>query len=311
MGSARPLVSVVMPVLNAEAFLGAAIESILGQSMSDLELIVIDDGSDDDSCDVARAFERHDRRVRFAALVRDPATMSGARASNVGLDLARGEFIARMDADDIAPETRLTDQLATLREGNLDVCGGQVERFGERDGEVWFPCAHDALANELVFRAAFPLPTLLARAEVMKRARFSETEAYEEYALQTRLVAEARLGNAPEVVLRIRFHPGQTTRVLHPVKAKSHLRSRFRYFFGRFPDATLDDFRCVDALPRGARLATHPDLERAASWLVRLSRLPDARLRQRMARRWTEACDLADAPAALRADYESRILAAP
>ena len=299
-----------MPVLNAEAFLAAAIESMLGQSMGDLELIVVDDGSHDGSCEIARSFERRDRRVSFVALTRDPMTMSGARASNIGLDLARGEFIARMDADDIAPETRLDDQLAAMRERGLDVCGGQVERFGDGEGEVWFPHGHDALANELVFRAAFPLPTLLARAEVLRRARFSETEAYEEYALQTRLVADARLGNAPEVVLRIRFHPGQTTRVLHPAKAKSHWRSRFRYFFRRFPDASLDDFRCVNALPWGTRL-NPADLQRAASWLVRLSCLPDARLRQRMARRWTEACDRADAPAALRGDYERRILAPP
>jgi glycosyltransferase involved in cell wall biosynthesis len=307
----RPLVSVVMPVLNAEAFIPAAIESILGQTIADLELIVVDDGSHDGSVEIARGFERRDRRVRFIAQARDPMTMSGARASNVGLDLAHGEFIARMDADDIAPQTRLADQLATLRERDLDVCGGQVERFGDAEGEVWFPHGHDALASELVFRAAFPLPTLLARAEVMKRVRFSEAEAYEEYALQTRLIAEARLGNASQVVLNIRFHPGQTTRVLHPAKAKSHWRSRFRYFFQRFPDASLDDFRCVNALPWETPLADRTDLERAGSWLVRLSRLPDERLRQRMARRWTEACDLVDAPASLRGDYERRILAAP
>lgn len=300
-----------MPALNAEGFLAAAIESVLAQNMGDLELIVIDDGSQDGSCEIARAFERHDRRVSFVGLARDPATMSGARASNVGLERARGDFIARMDADDIAPATRLADQLAAIRDRGLDVCGGQVERFGDGEGQVWFPQGHDALANELVFRAAFPLPTLLARAEIIKRARFSETAAYEEYELQTRLVADARLGNAPEVVLRIRCHAGQTTRVLHPAKAKSHWRSRFRYFFGRFPDASLDDFRCVNALPWGTPLAARADLERAASWLVRLSRLPDARLRQRMARRWTEACDLAGAPAGLRADFEARILAPP
>src|SRR5581483_1603645 len=99
---------------------------MLAQTMGDLELIVVDDGSHDRSCDIARDFERGDRRVRVVALPRDPATMSGARASNVGLEHARGDFIARMDADDIAPRTRLADQLATLRERDLDVCGGQV-----------------------------------------------------------------------------------------------------------------------------------------------------------------------------------------
>ena len=64
-------------------------------------------------------------------------------------------------------------------------------------------------------------------------------------------------------------------------------------------------------MPRGMPHASEAELERAGRWLVRLSRSPEARLRERMARRWREACDLVDASATLRADYESRILAAP
>jgi glycosyltransferase involved in cell wall biosynthesis len=307
----RPEVSVVMPVLNAAGFLDASVASILSQTFTDFELIIVDDGSDDASGGVARDFERRDGRVRFAGLARDPATQSGARASNVGLDLARGAFIARMDADDIAPPTRLADQLATLRAQGLDVCGGQVERFGDGEGVVWYPEGHEAIANELVFRSGFPNATMLARAEVLKAARFSETEAYEEYELQTRLVAQARLGNAREVVLQVRVHPGQTTRVLRRRKSQSHWRSRFRYFFARFPDASLDDFRCVNAIPRQTPHASCAELERAGGWLVRLSRLPDERLRGRMAQRWREACDRAHASAVVRGAYEARILAAP
>jgi glycosyltransferase involved in cell wall biosynthesis len=306
-----PHVSVVMPVLNAGPFLAAAVESILAQSFGDLELIVVDDGSVDDSGDIARGFERCDPRVRCAALQRDPAIQSGARASNLALTLARGDFIVRMDADDVAPPTRIADQLATLRAEGLDVCGGQIERFGDGEGEVWYPAHHDAIASELVFRSGFPNGTMLARAEVLRQARFSETEAYEEYELQTRLVAQARLGNTPEVVLRVRVHAAQTTQALRPQKARSQWRSRFRYFFARFPEASLDDFRCVNALPRETPHASRADLERAGAWLVRLSRLPDGRLRERMARRWREACDRADAPPALRGDYERLILAPP
>ncbi|HEY1426406.1 MAG TPA: glycosyltransferase family 2 protein [Caulobacteraceae bacterium] len=306
-----PVVSVILPVLNAARFLPAAIDSILEQSLADLELIVVDDGSADDSVDIARAFERRDARVRLVALERDPATLSGARASNVALELARGAFIARMDADDVAATTRLADQLEMLSAHDLDACGGQIERFGDDSGVVWYPGGHDAIASELVFRSGFPNATMLARAEVLKRARFSETEPYEEYELQTRLAPQARLGNCPQVVLRVRVHPAQTTQVQRPRKAASQWRSRFRYFFARFPEATLDDFRCVNAIPRETAHGSVEELERAGRWLVRLSRLPDERLRERMARRWTETCARSDAPAALRADYQGRILAAP
>jgi glycosyltransferase involved in cell wall biosynthesis len=302
---------VVIPVLNAAPYLGEAIESVLGQTFADLELIVVDDGSADDSLAIAGRYARDDVRVRVLALSRDPAMESGARAANVGLAEARGDFIARMDADDIAPPSRLTDQLATLVSRELDVCGGQIELFGEREERVWYPRSHEAIASELVFRSGFPNATMLARADVLKRARFSEAEAYEEYELQTRLVREARLGNCPDVVLRVRIHPAQTTRVLRRRKAESHWRSRFRYFFARFPRASLADFRCVHAMPRRTPHADLAELERAGGWLVRLSRLPDAQLRERMVRRWREACELVAAPADLRADYEARILAAP
>lgn len=301
-------------MLNGAAHLAEAIESILGQTLGDLELIVVDDGSGDASRQIAEAYRRRDGRVRLIALERDPRTASGARATNVGLDAARGRYIARMDADDIATPDRLAVQLQTLTARGLDVCGGLAERFGDDDGVVWYPQSHAAIAAELVFRSGFPNATLLGRAEVLKAARFSETEAFEEYELQTRLVCEARLGNCPQVVLKIRIHAAQTTRVLRPHKSLSQWRSRFRYFSSRFPEATLDDFQAVNAIPRGLPFAGEGQLALAGRWLVRLSRLPEAALRARMARRWREACDRfygLEAGPASRAQVEADILAAP
>ena len=81
------------------------------------------------------------------------------------------------------------------------------------------------------------------------------------------------------------------------------------------PDAGLDDFRCVNAVARGAALGDPVDLRRAADWLVRLSRLPDEKLRSRMARRWTDVCERYAGPAedvaALRAGVSAQIFAWP
>src|SRR3984957_11171992 len=126
----RPTISVVMPVLNAEPFLGAAIGAIVGQTFGDFELIVVDDGSDDASLAIAGRYGLADHRVRVFALSRDPAIESGARAANVGIDEARGDYIARMDADDIAAPDRLAVSLAWLTGHGLDACGGQLTRFG-------------------------------------------------------------------------------------------------------------------------------------------------------------------------------------
>lgn len=276
---------------------------------------MVDDGSHDGSQAIAVRYEDADPRLRTVCLDRDPRTQSGARAANVGIDLARGEFIARMDADDVATPDRLAVQLAWLTEHSLDICGGQTRRFGEQDGEIWYPETEAAIAHELVFRSGLANATMLARGDVMRRARFSETEAYEEYELQTRLVSQLRIGNCPQVVLGLRVHPGQTTRVLGAAKQESRQRLRFGHFFRQFPQARLEEFRLVNAVARGAPLGAAGDLKDAGDWLVRLSRLPDEKLRHRMSRRWTDVCERYAGPpsdvVALGEGYAARILAAP
>ncbi len=300
-----------MPLLDAAPFLPAAIESMLAQSFADLELVVVDDGSADASLAIAGRYALADRRVRVFALSRDPATESGARAANVGIDAARGDYIARMDADDIAEPDRLAATLDWLQAHRLDACGGQLVRFGERPGPVWYPESHEGISHELFFRSSLTDSTLLARADVMRAVRFDERECAEEYDFLTRLVPRYRVGNCPASVLRLRCHPGQTTRRLHAKKLQSHWRRRFAYFFATFPDACLADFRCIHAAARDWPLPDAADLERLGGWLTRLSRLPETRVRERMARRWTEACARSSAPLTLLRDYERRILAQP
>jgi glycosyltransferase involved in cell wall biosynthesis len=244
-------------------------------------------------------------------LQRDPAIESGARAANVGLGAARGDYIARLDADDIAEPDRLAIQLDWLRRNDLDVCGGQLVRFGIDPGPVWYPETHAGVANELMFRSSLTLSTLLARAAVLKALRFDEAECAEEYDLLTRLAPRYAVGNCPASVVRLRCHPGQTTRRINAKKLQSHWRRRFAYFFQTFPAAELTDFRCIHAAAWDAPLPAVGQLERLGGWLVRLSRLPETKVRERMARRWTETCDRSGASAMLRADHVRRILAAP
>jgi glycosyltransferase involved in cell wall biosynthesis len=306
-----PAISVVLPVLNAAPFLAQAIESVLGQTFGDFELIVVDDGSDDASLAIAGRHALADPRVRLFALSRDPAIESGARAANVGIDEARGDYIARMDADDVAAPERLAATFDWLRRHRLDACGGQLVRFGERPGPIWYPQGHAGVAHELIFRASLTNPTMLARADVMRALRYDEHACAEEYNFLTRLAPRYRTGNCPATVLRLRGHPGQTTRRLHPLKMRSQWRARFAYFFEMFPDADVADFKCVHAAAWNMSLPGRDELERLGGWLARLSRLPETRVRERMARRWTETCDRSDAPASLRGDFQRRILAAP
>ncbi len=292
----RPTVSVVLPVLNGEAHLAEAIGSILAQSFDDLELIVADDGSDDASREIAAGFATGDLRVKLIALARDPATLSGARADNAAQRLARGKFIARMDQDDVAETQRLAVQLALMEAEGLDVCGSQAICCGDRDDPLWFPQAHDAVLAELIFRPAMVHASQTTRAAVRRAAPLDATVVAEDYEWQTRMAARVRFGNAAETLVRYRIHAAQGSQVRRAAMLADWSRFRFRYFFERFPEARLEDFRAVNMVATRSPIGSAETLARAGVWLARLAGLPDERLKARMSRRWADACERATAP---------------
>lgn len=123
-GAGLPLVSVLLPVYNGAAYLDAALGSILRQDYTQIEVIAIDDGSTDASLRILEKFRGTDSRVRIVS-----RENKGLIASlNEGLELARGELVARMDADDIAYPFRLSRQVAVFQQNpQVAVCGGGVD----------------------------------------------------------------------------------------------------------------------------------------------------------------------------------------
>ncbi len=282
-----PLVSVVMPVYNAASYVAEAIESILVQTHADLELIVVDDGSTDDSWSEVTRLAATDRRVQPIRGGRRGVSATFAE----GVARARGDFIARMDADDIARPERLATQLEWIDRTGVDVCGSQVEPFGDPVGSLWFPESHDAIRRELLFRTAMLFPTILARAPIVHEYSFSPAVAQDEYEFTTRLVMRYRLGNHHEALLRHRCHPRQS----HVTQAQSFnsdvRRYRFRLFYEMFPGTPLTDYIAFAQLAGRQPLLDLDQLNRAGSRLATLSDTDDVRLRGIMAARWRKACD--------------------
>jgi glycosyltransferase involved in cell wall biosynthesis len=307
------LVSVVMPVLDGEAHLAEAIESILAQSHEALELIVVDDGSSDSSVDIAAGFAASDRRVRLVRRERDPQLTSGARAANQGIALAKGEWIARMDQDDIALPERLAVQLDFLRAAGLDACGSQVTAFGSGEDQLyWFPEGQSAMERELVFRVAMLHPSMVVSAELMRRLPYDESVTHDDYEWQIRAIAVARLGNCRECLLRHRVHPAQAN-VVHRGRFTRDLRRyRLRQVYRLFPHTPAREFEIVNAIAERARFTHSEEVEAAGNWLVRLADLPDPELRRMMLHRWEGLCRRAKAEDIedLRSRVAARILGA-
>jgi glycosyltransferase involved in cell wall biosynthesis len=204
-----PLISVVMSVYNGGSQLPAAMESILRQTVQDLEFIVINDGSRDDTLECLRHYARTDPRLRVIS-----RNNCGLTASlNEGLRLARGEFVARMDADDRASPERLARQTEAMQQDPELVAIGSWARCIEESGHPVFtwrtPERHEEIDARHVSGEPGALihPTAVIRRTALIRAQgYDESfETAQDLDLWLRLAESGRLANLPEPLLDYRL----------------------------------------------------------------------------------------------------------
>lgn len=205
--NAGPLVSVLLPVHDGVAYLAAAIDSILRQSYPRLELIVIDDGSSDGSAALAGSYA--DPRVR---VVRNDHNLGVVASLNRGIELARGEFIARMDADDVAAPRRLELQVQRMTEDpELAVLGADIT-YGDAAGEVvgrprGLPRGPALVRWRLLRGTCLYHPTVMLRRSALGHERYAAERIHaEDYDLWLRLSRHHRLDNLPQRLLLHRRH---------------------------------------------------------------------------------------------------------
>jgi glycosyltransferase involved in cell wall biosynthesis len=212
------LISVVLPCFDAERFLPTALDSILEQTHLDLEVIAVDDGSHDSTREILSAYARRDRRVRVLV---NENNLGLIRTLNRGVAEARGSFIARMDADDVAAPVRLERQIQFLAERpDLAVVGAGAHLIDE-EGRVLsrlpVRCRGPVGAGFLaLFATPIVHPTMMARADVLKRYPYrlaDECLHVEDYELFTRMIAEGvGLGNVDESLHRLRIRVSSVSR---------------------------------------------------------------------------------------------------
>ncbi|MDO6838184.1 glycosyltransferase family 2 protein [Paraglaciecola chathamensis] len=201
-----PIIQVLMPVFNADRYLELAIESIRGQSFLEWELLIIDDGSTDESLEIIKAVATKDSRITWKA--RENRGL--VRTLNELVEWSTSPFLARMDADDICSERRLERQLYYLEEAELDIVGCWAEVFGTKN-EVWhFRQFHEDIHITSVFgKSCMLIASLLCRRKVFEDYSFNPEYAHlEEYDFISRIVADNKykLGGLREVLYLYRQH---------------------------------------------------------------------------------------------------------
>lgn len=202
-----PILSVILPAYNAKQFVEQAVVSILLQSFTNFELIIIDDGSIDGTTNILKRLAGQDERVVLIA-----RENRGLVASlNEGISIARGEFIARMDADDISLPQRFAKQLEFLRHSGCDICGTAVQCFGNTKYVWHYPATPDEVEVQLLFDSPYAHPTVMCKASVCKTLSYRNDFANgEDYDLWQRAWQVGIKGaNLNEVLLRYRVHESQ------------------------------------------------------------------------------------------------------
>ncbi len=231
--SDKPSVSVLLPVRNGQAFIAGAVASILAQTYGDFELLVLDDGSSDRTGEIVEGFR--DGRVR---LVPDRVGRGLAIRLNQGIDLARGRFLARMDADDLSFPERLEKQVRFLESHpQVDVVSARALVFRDGDlkpiGMLPFREEHNAISARPWRGFYMPHPAWMGRAQWFRRFRYRLPEVLraEDQELLLRALPESRYHSLPDVLLAYRQGPFNFRKTL--IARRHFLASQLRLFLRR------------------------------------------------------------------------------
>lgn len=224
------MISVILPVYNAELYIATAIRSVLDQTFGDFELLIYDDGSTDNSLKEIQQFD--DPRIRIFT---SATNGNYVKNLNTGIDTAAGKYIIRMDADDICIPTRFEKQYAFVEKNpEVGVCGSSAYLFGDIKPYVWqLPATDAAIKSMILFRIPFIHPSVIIRKQVLDEHQIryrQELLPAEDYAFWCSLAGKTAFANLPEVLLHYRQHAGQVSKTKKKKQQDACALARQTYF---------------------------------------------------------------------------------
>lgn len=217
-----PRVTILMPVFNGELFLREAIQSILDQHYQDFELLIFNDGSTDSSREIINSFA--DKKI---TVYHDVENRGYVSRLNHGISIAKGEYIARMDADDVSHPSRLKTQVEFMDEfAEFGICGTSIEIIDEAGlslGNGQRYSEDEMLKIKLLADACFAHPTVMIRRSILVTNNLWYSENFapaEDYKLWFDLSLKTKLANLSDILLKYRTHSQQITRTQKDIQKK-------------------------------------------------------------------------------------------
>lgn len=237
------LISVVMPVYNAEKYLDEAIQSILTQTYNNFEFIIINDGSTDKSLEIIEKYKNQDERIILISRENKGLIYS----LNEGINKSKGKYIARMDADDISLPERFQKQIIFMEANSeIGVCGTWLEVFGEgRKTTFWkIPLINKELKLKLIFSVPFAHPSIIMRKEIIDKYGLRYKEQYknaEDYKFWLDFSKHTKFANISQVLLRYRYLETSVSRIADSAVDNS----RYKIISSIFKEI-LDDLEIIN-----------------------------------------------------------------
>lgn len=207
-----PSVSVLMSVFNCERYLAEAVRSVLAQTFTDFEFLIVNDGSSDQSLSLLTEFAKTDERIRLI----DRPNTGITRALNEMIGLSRGKYLARMDADDASQPERFARQVAYLDANPECVCVGSrvmmMDPYGSPVAESGHKLTHEEIDYELLNQSGWAMvhPSVMMRRDAVERIGGYDVRwrHCEDHDLFLRLAEVGKVANLPDVLLWYRRHYG-------------------------------------------------------------------------------------------------------
>ena len=220
-GTDTPLISVILPVYNVEQYIREAVDSILGQTLSDFELILVEDCSSDNTKFIAESYAIQDSRI---VLIKNNRNEGIVSALNKAVIMARGKHIARMDGDDISNLKRFEKQLSFLEKNGLDIVGSQCILFKEsleKGKKLNYPCKHKICQIFMRNSNTLAHPSWFGKATVFKQLKYRNIHTCEDYDFLIRAVlCGKKVGNIPD---RYFFHRDNTNSISGQANVEQYL----------------------------------------------------------------------------------------
>jgi glycosyltransferase involved in cell wall biosynthesis len=245
--SSSPLVTVLMPVYNAQLYLGEAIDSILQQTYGNFELLIINDGSTDGSEEIILGYK--DSRIKH---IKNEQNLKLIATLNKGFSLATGKYIARMDADDYSLNQRLEKQVAFMEANpKVAMAGSWFESLGKNSKIVKYESDVNSIRFKMLYQTQFCHPSVILRKAVTDQLLVLFDPAYvhaEDYELFSRLAYQFKVYNLPEVLLKYRIHSGNVSVLHKKVQVENSIKIRVSNFKAIGVTVTIEEAQLFEEL---------------------------------------------------------------